>query len=295
MSKHQDQTDRTQNAMQSGASVDAIRYHYDVGNDFFRLWLDSSMTYSAALWTEDTETLESAQEMKRDFHIEMSRAKQATRVLDIGCGWGAVLADLANKFSTQHCVGLTLSAAQKIWIDDLKIPSVEVRLESWKNHRPQSPYDAIISVGAFEHFVRPDDDLDARQSVYRDFFQKCHSMLKPGGWLSLQTQAYLLGEYTSQSPLSAVFPESDMPKLHQILHACDRLFEPEMIVNIPSDYIKTLDHWISRFERNRQEIVECTDVEVYERYLRFLKGGLRGYSSERFMLLRLSLRRIDGQ
>jgi cyclopropane-fatty-acyl-phospholipid synthase len=275
-----------------GASPEAIRYHYDVGNAFFRLWLDSSMTYSAGMWTAETESLESAQSQKRLFHIKASRAEGQQRVLDIGCGWGSLLADLVNIHGVETALGLTLSPAQREWIAKLNIPGVEARLEGWQNHVPLAPYDAIISVGAFEHFVRPDYDSNQRRHTYRHFFKKCHEILRPGGWMSLQTQTYLLGEYSPRSPLSAVFPESDMPRLSEILEACDRLFELESMHNRPADYLATLRCWLQRFSENEGAIVALTNEDVSRQYIRFLSGGVKGYSNNIFMLLRMSLRRV---
>ena len=87
-----------------GASGAAIRHHYDRGNAFFRLWLDNSMTYSCALWDDanKNDTLEAAQWRKIDWHIDQAGAKNATRVLDIGCGWGSTLTRLVNS----HVVAL---------------------------------------------------------------------------------------------------------------------------------------------------------------------------------------------
>lgn len=275
-----------------GASPEAIRHHYDVGNGFFGLWLDSSMTYSAGMWGAETESLESAQSQKRSYHIQASRAEGQKRVLEIGCGWGSILADLVNVHGVETAVGLTLSPAQREWIEKLNMSGVESRLEGWQNHVPLAPYDAIISVGAFEHFVRPNYDSNQRKRTYRHFFEKCHEILKPGGWFSLQTQAYLLGEYSPRSPLSAVFPESDMPRLSEIFDACDRLFELESMHNRPADYLSTLKCWLQRFSENESAIVALTNVDVSNQYYRFLSGGVKGYSNKIFMLLRMSLRRV---
>lgn len=275
-----------------GASPEAIRYHYDVGNAFFRLWLDSSMTYSAGMWTAETDSLESAQSQKRLFHIKASRAEGKNRVLDIGCGWGSLLFDLVASHGVQTAVGLTLSPAQREWIETQHMSGVEARLEGWHNHVPLAPYDAIISVGAFEHFVRPDYDSIQRKQTYRHFFERCHEILKPGGWMSLQTQAYLLGKFSPSSPLTAVFPESDMPRVSEIFEACDCLFELECMHNRPSDYLSTLKCWLHRFSENEDAIVALTNPDVSRQYFRFLSGGVKGYSNSVFMLLRMSLRRV---
>src|SRR5215467_9243522 len=154
-----------------GASVHAIQAHYDVSNDFYRLWLDPTMTYSCALWSAG-DTLESAQLRKLDFHIRQARAVGARRVLDIGCGWGSMLFRLVNSHDVSFAVGLTLSEAQRSQVGKRGDPRTEVRLESWEEHESDEPYDAILSIGALEHFVRPSLSSEERVKVYRSFFGK---------------------------------------------------------------------------------------------------------------------------
>src|SRR4051794_23107074 len=101
----------------SGASSSAIRAHYDVGNDFYRLWLDETMSYSAAMWRDkkDTDSLAGAQRRKIEWYLRNSGASTASTVLDIGCGWGAVLRAAAQMCAARgpliRGVGLTLSDA----------------------------------------------------------------------------------------------------------------------------------------------------------------------------------------
>jgi cyclopropane-fatty-acyl-phospholipid synthase len=253
------------------------------------------MTYSAAMWKDTPASLADAQKRKRAHLIWLARAAGRERVLDVGCGWGSCLDDLVVHFGVGHAVGLTLSSAQVEWIESRKVPRVEVRRESWEDHEATVPYDSIISIGAFEHFVRPEHTSDERISVYREFFSKCHSMLRPGGWLAIQTQAYMRGAYCADSPLSAVFPESDMPRLPEIAAGFDCLFELESLTNDPQDYYKTLEAWDASFHENQDRIIAVSSQGLYEKFSRFLKGGLKGYASQVFMLLRFSLRRVDSR
>src|SRR5262244_820430 len=97
-----------------GASVEAIRFHYDVGNDFYRLWLDPSMTYTCALFAdgEQEDQLHEAQIRKMDYYIALTGAAGCENVLDIGCGWGGMLRRFVCDHGVAHAVGLTLSEAQ---------------------------------------------------------------------------------------------------------------------------------------------------------------------------------------
>jgi cyclopropane-fatty-acyl-phospholipid synthase len=172
----------------AGASSEAIEHHYDVGNEFYRLWLDETMTYSCALWAEG-DTLERAQLRKLDHLIEGARAGGADRVLDVGCGWGALLVRLVELHGVKHATGLTLSRAQAEAVAALQDERIDVRVENWAEHEPGERYDAIISIGAFEHFARFGMTRRERVAAYRKFFAFCWELLPPGGRLVLQTNA----------------------------------------------------------------------------------------------------------
>ena len=138
-----------------GASAAAIQHHYDVGNEFYKLWLDRTLTYSCAMWEKDEgpDALELAQLRKLDYHIHQARAKSVRRVLEIGCGWGALLKRLVEVYGSEKAIGLTLSKAQFDWVASFQNPQIEIRLENWFDHSPEQPYDAIISIAAFEAFA----------------------------------------------------------------------------------------------------------------------------------------------
>src|SRR5829696_3873616 len=102
----------------------AIRHHYDVGNDFYRLWLDPSLTYSCAMPDGPDDSLAAAQERKLRWHLDAVRADRAARVLDVGCGWGALLERLARERGVRRSVGLTLSDEQAAYVEALALPGV---------------------------------------------------------------------------------------------------------------------------------------------------------------------------
>lgn len=280
----------------SGASPQAIQYHYDIGNDFYRLWLDRSLTYSCALW-EENDTLESAQLRKIDFHVEQAQAKNAKRVLDVGCGWGSMLRRLIEVHGVEHAVGLTLSAAQAQWLQTHPHPRMEVHLESWTSHTPQAPYDAIISIGAFEHFAKRELSPAKKVQGYRTFFARCHAWLKPGGWMSLQTIAYgnfRQGKhYTNPFIATEIFPESDLPRLSEIAAATEHTFELVTLRNDREDYARTCREWFERLRANRASAVQLCGEAVVARYERFLRTFSYSFELGAFVLLRLALRRID--
>src|SRR4051794_26394804 len=200
----------------AGASPEAIRHHYDLSNDFYRLWLDDTLTYSCALW-EDGDTIESAQLRKLDYLIDGARARGAERVLDVGCGWGGLLRRLVETHGVQHVVGLTLSDAQAELAAEVVGRRGEVRVENWIDHEPASPYDAVISIGAFEHFASYGMSREDRLDAYRSFFRRCAKWLPRGGRLALQTNVkgnnVRLDRETAAElrfVLERIFPESEL-------------------------------------------------------------------------------------
>ncbi|MFS0518036.1 class I SAM-dependent methyltransferase [Nostoc sp. UIC 10607] len=292
----------TLNTVTPGASHQAIQHHYDVGNDFYQIWLDSTMTYSCAIWEEgETESaLELAQIRKVDFHINQAKAKNTKRVLDIGCGWGTVLQRLVEVYGVEQAVGLTLSEAQKDWIYAKKHPQIEVNLESWLNYSPAEPFDAIISIGAFEHFVKPELSSNEKIDVYRTFFNRCHEWLKPGSSMSIQTIAYgkrkaeeVQKSLGAQFANQEIFPESDSPRLTEITAAAEGIFEVISVRNDRMDYVRTLQAWLSKLRSKRTEVINLVGKTVFERYERYLYLALLGFLTGDLLLLRLTFRRID--
>lgn len=274
-----------------GASREAIKAHYDVSGDFYRLWLDDSMTYSCALW-EASESLQQAQVRKLDLHIEQAHAAGAARVLDVGCGWGALLQRLAQR-GVAEPVGITLSDAQASHIRALGIPGASVATESWRDHAPARPYDSIVSIGAMEHFVRPELPESDRIAVYRDFFASCSDWLLPGRWMSLQTIAYGSGRF-KHGAIASIFPESDLPRLSEIVAALEDHFELVRLRNDRTDYARTCRVWLERLRGNRDSAVEIVGEQIVSHYEAFLGASARGFDAGVFVLHRLQLRRFGG-
>lgn len=280
-----------------GASSEAIEHHYDLSNEFYQLWLDSTMTYTCAMWdkTKANETLEIAQLRKIDFHAKNIQAEGKQRVLDIGCGWGGALTRLVDGHQVEQGVGLTLSKQQLAWVNSLSHPKIEVILESWADHNPFQPYDAIISVEAFEAFAKPKLSLEDKIYVYRTFFEKCHQWLKPGGLISLQTIAYgnTRPEDLDEFIANDIFPESDLPRLAEIAEAIECLFEIVTLQNDRYDYVKTLKKWRSTLRNNREKAIELVGEEEVIKFERYLRLSAYMFESGNCDLYRIAFRRID--
>jgi cyclopropane-fatty-acyl-phospholipid synthase len=277
-----------------GASPTAIQSHYDVGNDFYAQWLDETRTYSCGLWHGD-EDLHTAQLQKLDWHLNGARARNATRLLDIGCGWGSLLKRAVAEHGVHNAVGLSLSEAQSAWIREMNLPNTQVHVQSWADYVPDAPFDAIISIGAFEHFARIEQSLAEKQQGYRAFFEACHRMLVPGGRMSLQTITYENADREDFSRFFAdrIFPESDLPHHAEIFQASKGLFEVEMLRNDREHYARTARCWLSNLRKSRATAVALVgeaEVATFEKYLSLL---VVGFHTGRMNLARLILRRID--
>lgn len=277
-----------------GASAAAIRAHYDVSNAFYSLWLDETLTYSCALWDgpDDARDLASAQRNKIAWHLASARAEQAERLLDIGCGWGSTLAQAGQMGRLKQSVGLTLSRAQADHINSLALEKAEVRLESWRDHAPVAPYDSLISIGAFEHFTKRAHTSGEKIKIYREFFQRCHSWLSAGGAFSLQTIAYGRSHQADPRMLELwgeIFPDSEMPRLEEIVLAARDIFEIVSLRNDRSDYARTCELWARRIRARRNEAIALIGEAKVAAFERYLKYSAFGFLAGNMQLLRFTL------
>lgn len=269
----------------------AIRHHYDVGDEFFRLWLDRSLTYSCAMRQDAGDSLEAAQERKLQYHLDAIDATDAQAVLDIGCGWGALLQRLTGTHRVRRAVGLTLSERQAAYVAAQHYPGVEVLLESWTDYEPDTRFDGIVSIGAFEHFARPDDSPEEKTGVYRHFFRRCRDWLTPAGTLSLQTIAYANMSRAGASSFmqQEIFPDADLPTLAEVTAAAEGLFEVRSMHNARLDYAWTCEQWARRLRAHREEAIALVGSAVVARYERYLKLSALGFRMGKIGLLRLVL------
>jgi len=191
----------------------------------------------------------------------------------------------------KEAVGLTLSQSQADYVQKQNLSGTRVLLESWTDHQPALPYDAIISIGAMEHFVRPEISRAERVNAYREFFRSCHTWLKPERWMSLQTISYGIGEF-SRGAISSIFPESDLPRATEILDATEGLFEVVSIQNDRTDYARTCREWLSRLVANFEDAQRLVGDKMARHFRAFLDAAARGFDARVFLLLRMRLQRI---
>lgn len=275
-----------------GAGASDIEFHYGVSNEFYRRWLDPEMVYSCALW-DAAGNLADAQIAKLDYHVGQARAGRAGRVLDIGCGWGALLRRLVHRHEVGRAVGLTLSESQASWIAQERMPGIEVVLSDWRDYAAAEPFDSIISIGAFEHFARFGLSHAQKVGEYRAFFEACRRLLGPGGYVSIQTISAqdMQPEQLSRFIADSVFPKSDLPTLAEIVEALPRGLELVALRNDRLDYAKTCNEWLRNLRTNRAECSQLVGPEVVAKYEKYLGLSALGFRIGRTGLLRFTLRK----
>ncbi|WMS43644.1 class I SAM-dependent methyltransferase [Acuticoccus sp. MNP-M23] len=257
----------------------AIQYHYDNDTTFFSLWLDETLCYSSARWrdplglTPPQPDLASAQKAKIDHHLDAAALPPGGRLLDVGCGWGAVLAAQVARDPNATAIGLTLSQDQHDHIAAKGTAGVSVELRDVFAYDAGVPFQAVVSIGAFEHFARPQMTRAQKIDVYRIFFERIAAMTTPGARFSLQTIVWDNVDFDTSKALlpQTVFPQSDIPFIEEIVAASHGTFRLAYLENDPDEYAATLADWIKGLRAVKSHVIETWDEEKYtffERYLR---------------------------
>ncbi len=259
----------------------AVRHHYDVGNEFFALFLDQSMTYSCACFSRGATTLEEAQETKLELVCTKLRLNEGDRVLDVGCGWGSFALHAATRHGAS-VVGVTLSERQaelgrrrahEAGVAD----RVEIRVADYRELE-EEPFDAIASIGMVEHVGEERIDLYAGRLA---------GLLRPGGWLLNHGIAKLQDFDTKdEGPFSErfVFPDGVPLPLSRIELALERAgLLTTHVEGFQPDYAETLRHWTRRYDERYEEAVRIAGAErarIWRLYLRAARQGFEtGWAS----------------
>ena len=259
----------------------AVRHHYDVGNHFFALFLDRSMTYSCAYWAGGATTLEEAQEAKLELVCRKLRLTEGERVLDVGCGWGSFVIHAATHHGVR-AVGITLAERQaelaRERVREAGVSDrVEIRVADYREIA-DGPFDAIASIGMVEHVGEEQIDIYAR---------RLWSLLKPGGRLLNHGIAKLKDFDTPDEGAFSerfVFPDGVPLPLSRILRALERTeFTTTHVEGLQSDYATTIGHWIERFDAHWDDAVRLAGIErarIWRLYLRAARQGFQtGWAS----------------
>lgn len=253
-----------------------VSFHYDVSNDFYRLWLDEQMVYSCGYFTAPDQPLGKAQTAKLDYLCRKLRLHPGQRLLDIGCGWGG-LAMFAAKFYGVQVTGVTLSAAQaelaRARVREAGLErDVAIELQDYRQVDRPAGFDAVVSVGMAEHVGR--ENLPG-------YFKTVWNLLRPGGvFLN-----HAIGEgrradrFRGPSFVDAyVFPDSDIPPLPvTVTAAAEAGFEIRDVENLREHYTLTLRHWVRRLEEAHERALEFVDEATYRIWRVYLAGSAHGF------------------
>lgn len=262
-----------------------VQAHYDLSDDFFRLFLDPSQTYSCAFFERDDMTLEEAQMAKIDLALGKLGLAPGMTLLDIGCGWGAAMRRAIERYDVD-VVGLTLSKNQAAHVEaslsGLQTARTRrVLLEGWEQFH--EPVDRIVSIGAFEHFGH---------DRYPAFFRMAYDALPPDGVMLLHTicgfdprQARELGIPLTfelarfiKFITTEIFPGGRLPTVAMVeQHAAAVGFRVTRVQSLQLHYARTLDLWAEALEAHRDEAIAMQSVEVYDRYMKYLTGCAKGF------------------
>ncbi|HEX7867521.1 MAG TPA: cyclopropane-fatty-acyl-phospholipid synthase family protein [Variovorax sp.] len=258
----------------------SIQYHYDVSNEFYQLWLDPNMVYSCAYFENGDEDLATAQLKKIDHILTKIELKPGQTLLDIGCGWGALVIRAAQKFGAR-CVGVTLSqnqfdlATERVRAAGLQ-DRIEIRLQDYRDVTGQ--FDRITSVGMFEHVGRknlPDYFKRVQQLLADDGVVMNHGITSSdpaGGGVS-----YGGGDFIDRY----VFPNGELPHISLALQAMQQGgLEAFDVENLRRHYAQTLRCWSDAYEANSEKAHAYVDEEKFRIWRIYLAGCAYAFEND---------------
>jgi cyclopropane-fatty-acyl-phospholipid synthase len=272
-----------------GGSRESIHHHYDLGNDFYSLWLDAAMVYTCAYFPTPTMSLEEAQEAKLEHVCRKIRLRAGERVLEAGCGWGALALHMARQHGAR-VTAFNISREQICYAREQAErqgmgSQIEFVQDDYRN--AHGSYDAFVSVGMLEH-VGPENyealgrvidrclDTDGRGLI--------HSIGRP--------QSIPMNRWIERR----IFPGSYCPTLSEMAH----LIEPWNlsvldVENLRLHYARTLEHWLERFEKNADRVRARFDERFVRTWRLYLAGSIAAFLSGSFQLFQMVFARAGSQ
>ncbi|MGV1060344.1 class I SAM-dependent methyltransferase [Clostridium perfringens] len=235
-----------------------IAHHYDIGNDFYSLWLDKTMSYSCGYFKNPTDTLYDAQMNKIHHILKKLNLKEGQHLLDIGCGWGYLIIEAAKLYKVK-ALGITLSeeqfkkAKERIKQEGLE-DLVDVQLMDYRNlEKSNLEFDRIVSVGMAEHVGHANLPL---------FFKNVDSVLKESGLFLLHNITNLVETEGNKWITTYIFPGGYLPTLREELNiAADINFRTLDVESLRLHYMKTLEEWCKNFMNHLDEERDMFDDE----------------------------------
>ena len=284
----------------------AIRYHYDVGNDFYKLWLDERMLYSCAYFANGKDPdaeLEDAQLAKLDIICRKLRLGPGDRMLDVGCGWGALIMHAARNYGVT-ALGITLSNAQadlareRIAAEGLD-DRCHVEIRDYRHLGDTPPFDRISSVGMVEH---------VGVNNLPTYFGALYNALRPGGLL-LNHGIVSLGEARPKPRWDFiekhiwkrdafldqyVFPDGRLGALSSVIAGAEHAgFETRDVESLREHYALTLRAWLTRLMRHKDEAIAFTDERTFRIWRVYMASSAFGFATGRLNIVQTLLSRPD--
>jgi cyclopropane-fatty-acyl-phospholipid synthase len=269
----------------------AIGFHYDQPVEFYRSFLDRELVYSCAYWDEGVETLDGAQSAKLDYTLRKLRLHPGERLLDIGCGWGALVIRAAQ-FGAQ-ALGITLSRLQ---YDEAQRriaaagvgDRARVELRDYRELRSER-FDKIVSVGMFEHVGR---------ARFAEYFRAAYDALRPGGLFlnhAIADQSRGRRDGRASGFLGRfIFPDGELVSVADSLRVAERTgFEVRDVESLREHYTRTLRAWVANLERNRREAIAAAGDVSYRLWRLYLAGSAQGFNVGRIGVFQSLLARSD--
>jgi cyclopropane-fatty-acyl-phospholipid synthase len=281
----------------------AVRFHYDVGNEFFALWLDRRMVYSCAYFEHSDADLDTAQEAKLDYICRKLRLRPGERLLDIGCGWGALLMHAVLRYGVE-AVGITLSERQAAFarerIADAGVQDrCRVEIRDYRELDRKGLFDKIASIGMVEH-------VGLRRLP--DYFRAAFRALRPGGLflnhgiVSIAgARARGLGQRLAARVWRRnvfinryVFPDGILVPAASVIGAAEGAgFEARDAESLREHYAMTLRHWVGRLERHEREAIGLVGDLGYRVWRLYMAGSAYGFRSGRIGVLQTLFAKPD--
>ena len=270
---------------------DAIQYHYDLSNEFYQAWLDPAMVYSCAYFENGDETLAQAQQKKLDHILTKLRVQPGQSLLDIGCGWGALVIHAAQQYGA-HCLGVTLSrnqfelATERVRQAGLQ-DRVEVRLQDYRDLSGQ--FDRIASVGMFEH---------VGLKHLAAYFAKMRELLTPDGW-AMNHGITSTDANDGEASLGGgrfidryVFPQGEVPHIGTVLKNMQiGGLEALDVESLRRHYARTMSCWSEGFERNADKLRAMVDEKRWRIWRIYLAGCQWAFENDEISLYQVLCRK----
>ena len=258
----------------------AVTYHYDVSNDFYQLFLDERLVYSCAYFTTPELSLDEAQIAKLEMICRKLRLQPGQRLLDVGCGWGGLAMYAASHYGVE-VLGITLSQPQADLANQrIKAAGLErrcrVEVRDYRELEDTHPYDALVSIGMFEH---------VGAALLPIYFKKAVSLLKPGGvFLNHGIARRLTDGPERRGSFSDkyVFPDGELEPISESLRAAEEArLEVRDVESWREHYALTLRHWVDRLEAHHQDALKFVDEVTYRVWRLYMAGSSHGFHSGR--------------